>query len=193
MLAPFVREQEVMSLAPPTDIVLEVARAADPARAAAVAERLNALGRQSATSAQDFASTLDLVSAPKTAPTPPRAAPISRAKTAETKLESVVLTQFVQEMLPKDAQSVFGQGYAGDMWRSMLAERVADQMAATGRIGIASRLFANKPLSSSAQLLAPEQGRGLTHVTETSANALSTASGAKIEQGGVLFARTPRI
>jgi flagellar protein FlgJ len=180
-----------MSLAPPTDIVLEVARAADPARAAALAERLNALGRQSNATAQDFASTLEKVSAPVAAP--PHAAPVSRAKSAETKLESVVLTQFVQEMLPKDAQSVFGQGYAGDMWRSMLAERVADQMAATGRIGIASRLFANKPLSSSAQLLAPEQGRGLTHVTGTSANALSAASSAKIEQGGVLFARTSKI
>ena len=184
-----------MSLAPPTDIVLEVARAADPARAAAVVKRLNALANQGADSPQDFASALDAVRPPTSAPAPPRAAPVSRAQTAQTKLESVILTQFVQEMLPKDAQSVYGQGYAGDMWRSMLAERVADQMAASGRIGIASRLFANKPLSSSAQLLAPDKGRGLTqtNVTETSANALSSASGARIEQGGVLFARTPTI
>ena len=186
-----------MSLAPPTDIVLEVARAADPARAAAVVNRLNGLANQGAGSPQDFASALGAVSGPTSAPTPiaPRAPAASRAQTAQTKLESVILTQFVQEMLPKDAQSVYGQGYAGDMWRSMLAERVADQMAASGRIGIASRLFANKPLSSSAQLLAPDKGRGLaqTNVTETSANALSSASGARIEQGGVLFARTPTI
>ncbi len=184
-----------MSLAPPTDLVLEVARAADPARAAAVVDRLNSLARQGAGSPQDFASALDAVSVPTSAPAPAHTAPALRAKTAQTKLESVILTQFVQEMLPKDAQSVFGQGYAGDMWRSMLAERVADQMAASGRIGIASRLFANKPLSSSAQLLAPDQGRGLpqANVTETSANALSAASGARIEQGGVLFARKPSI
>ncbi|MDE3175889.1 MAG: rod-binding protein [Pseudomonadota bacterium] len=184
-----------MSLAPPTDIVLEVARAADPARAAAVTDRLKALARQGAGSPQDFASALNAVAAPTGVPPPPPAAPVSRAKTAATKLESVILSQFVQEMLPKDAQSVFGQGYAGDMWRSMLAERVADQMAASGRIGIASRLFANKALSSSAQLLAPDKGRGLNQaqVTETSANPLSAASGAEIERGGVLFARTPSI
>ena len=187
-----------MSLAPPTDIVLEVARAADPARAAAVVDKLNALARKGAASPQDFASALSAASASAPAPvrpTPTFAAPASRAQNAQTKLESVVLSQFVQEMLPRDAQSVFGQGYAGDMWRSMLAERVADQMAASGRIGIASRLFANKPLSSSEQLLSPDKGRGLAqaHVTETSANALSAASGAKIEQGGVLFARTSRI
>src|SRR5947199_7287229 len=138
-----------MSLAPPTDLVLEVSRAADPARAAAVAEKLGALARQGADTPQDFATALKAASGP--APAPP--APVSRGANAQTKLESVFLSQFISEMLPKDAQSVYGQGYAGDMWRSMLAERVADQMAASGRVGIASRLFAGRPLSSSAQLL----------------------------------------
>jgi Rod binding domain-containing protein len=92
-------------------------------------------------------------------------------------------------MLPKDAQSTFGQGYAGDMWRSMLAERVADQMAASGRLGIASRLFAGKPLASTAALLSPERMRGLTNAdaTQSSANALSSPSGAEIINGGFLF------
>ena len=58
-----------------------------------------------------------------------------------------MLTEFIGEMLPKDAQSAFGQGYAGDMWRSMLAERVADQIAASGRLGVASHLFARPRLS----------------------------------------------
>ena len=48
-----------MSIAPSTDIVAEVARAADPARAAAVTAKLNALSNQGAGSPEDFAEALD--------------------------------------------------------------------------------------------------------------------------------------
>ncbi len=94
-------------------------------------------------------------------------------------------------MLPKDAQSAFGQGYAGDMWRSMMAERVADQIASSGRLGVASHLFANKPLASSAALMSPEKMRGLDQAdaAQSSANALSTPSGADVVEGGYLFSR----
>jgi peptidoglycan hydrolase FlgJ len=82
-------------------------------------------------------------------------------------------------MFPKDTPSAFGEGYAGDMWRSMLAERVADQIAASGRLGLASRLFANHPLPGAAQ------------TAQASANALSSAPGAEIRNGGFLFQPRP--
>ena len=195
-----------MSLAPSTDLVLEVSRAADPDRAAAVVEKLNALARDGAQSPADFAAALNAASsaasaaassaapaasapAIATAVAAPRGAPLSREAKARTQLESVFLSQFIGEMLPKDAQSTFGQGYAGDMWRSMLAERVADQIAASGRLGVASRLFAGKPLSSAAELLSPEKMRGLgqAQASQASANALSSPSGAEIVDGGFLF------
>ena len=195
-----------MSLAPSTDLVLEVSRAADPDRAAAVVEKLNALARDGAQSPADFAAALNAASsaasaaassaapaasapAIATAVAAPRGAPLSREAKARTQLESVFLSQFIGEMLPKDTPSAFGQGYAGDMWRQMLAERVADQMAASGRLGIASRLFAGKPLSSDANLLSPEKMRGLgaAEATQSSANALSIPSGAEIEDGAFLF------
>ena len=180
-----------MSLAPPTDIVLEVARAADPNRAAAVVDKLKALAAQGSASPQDFAAALDTAASP-TQPTPPVlpiAAPPSRARKAETKLESVMLGEFIGEMLPKDASSVYGQGYAGDMWRSMLAERVADQIAASGRLGIASRLFADHPLSSGAKMLAPDHMHGPSQAAtaQASANALSSPANADIEDGAFLF------
>ncbi len=183
-----------MSLAPPTDIVLEVARAADPSRAAAVVEKLKALAAQGSASPQDFAAALDTAAAP-TRPTPPvlpMGAPASRAHKAETKLESVILSEFIGEMLPKDTPSAFGQGYAGDMWRSMLAERVADQIAASGRLGIASRLFADHPLASGSKMLAPDHlhGPAQAATVEASANALSSPSGADIEGGAFLFGRS---
>jgi len=183
-----------MSLAPPTDIVLEVARAADPSRAAAVVDKLKALAAQGAASPQDFAAALSAAASP-TGPTPPVlpiGAPVSRARKAETKLESVMLGEFISEMLPKDTPSAFGQGYAGDMWRSMLAERVADQIAASGRLGIASRLFADHPLASGSKMLAPDRLRGplQAETAQASANALSSPSGADIEDGAFLFGRS---
>ena len=183
-----------MSLAPPTDIVLEVARAADPSRAAAVVDKLRALAAQGAASPQDFAAALRTAASPA-APTPPVlpiGAPVSRARKAETKLEAVMLSEFIGEMLPKDAPSAFGQGYAGQMWRSMLAERVADQIAASGRLGLASRLFAEHPLSSGVKMLAPEgmHGPALAQTAQASANALSSPSSADIEDGAFLFGRS---
>ncbi len=179
-----------MSKPPQTDIVMEVARAADPERAAAVAERLNALASRGAASAQDFTSALNEIQRPSPV-RPAITAPVSREAKAERQFESVVLSQFIGEMLPKDTPSAFGQGYAGDMWRSMLAERVADQIAASGRLGIAHRLFAQHPVEGSAPLFSPARGHqaGEAHVTQTSANPLSSASGAHIENGAVAFAK----
>ena len=194
-----------MSIAPSTDIVLEVARAADPTRAAAITEKLNALSRQGAASPQDFASALDAagVDLGATPNVPASGGPLRdmtlararRAEQAPIKLESVVLTELIGQMLPKDTPSAYGQGYAGDMWRSMLAERVADQIAASGRLGIASRMFAGRPLSASSRLLTPERSPALeaAKATQMSDNALSAPTGANVEHGAVLFARAPKI
>jgi flagellar protein FlgJ len=181
-----------MSLAPSTDIVIEVARAADPNRAAAVVDKLNALARQGGASPQDFAAALNAaqgLAAPGASAPPPTANP--RARKAETQLESVVLSEFIGEMLPKDAPGAFGQGYAGDMWRSMLAERVADQIAASGRLGIAQRLFASHPVASGGPPFSAQRSRGLTQAeaAQANANALSSTSSGEIENGSFLFGR----
>ncbi len=175
-----------MSLSPPTDLVLEVSRAADPARAAAVKAKLAALASGDSSSGDGFHQTLGAVVGASAPPPPLRpGATLSVAKKAQNMLESAFLTQFLQEILPKDTPSAFGQGYAGDMWRSMLAERVADQIAASGRLGIADKLFAGRPLSQRAGLMSPEQMRGLRphDVTLTSANPLSTPGGAAAHTG----------
>jgi Rod binding domain-containing protein len=187
-----------MSLAPPTDLVLEVSRAADPERAAAVVEKLKALSAQGAAgSPGDFAAALNAsapsvsaLSIPATTPAA-HALPADGADKAKTKLESALLSQFIGEMLPKDAPSAFGQGYAGDMWRSMLAERVADQISASGRLGIASKLFASHPIAASAHLMSPEKMRGMpqAQTSQTSDNALSAPSGADVVDGAYLWAK----
>lgn len=59
------------------------------------------------------------------------------------RFEAMVLTTFIQNMMPKDTEGVYGQGLAGDMWKSQLAEKVADVMAAHGGIGIAKSMLAD--------------------------------------------------
>ena len=47
-----------------------------------------------------------------------------QARDVPKDFEAFVLQSFIQEMLPKKAEGVYGSGIAGDIWRSMLAELV---------------------------------------------------------------------
>jgi peptidoglycan hydrolase FlgJ len=60
------------------------------------------------------------------------------------RFEAMVLQTFIQNMLPKDSAAVYGKGMAGDMWKSMLAEKMADAMAERGGIGIADRVLGDR-------------------------------------------------
>ena len=57
------------------------------------------------------------------------------------KFEAMVLQTFLQSILPQDAESVYGKGIAGDMWKSFLAQELGQQMAKAGGIGIADRVL----------------------------------------------------
>ena len=58
------------------------------------------------------------------------------------RFEAMVLSGFVEQLLPKSSATLFGAGTAGQVWRSMLAERIADEVAKSGGIGIAQHLAA---------------------------------------------------
>ena len=64
----------------------------------------------------------------------------AKALKAYQDFEAFVLQSFVESMLPKDAESVFGKGLAGGYWKSMLAEKLGAELAKTGSIGIAKML-----------------------------------------------------
>src|SRR5579871_4285537 len=80
--------------------------------------------------------------------------------------------------VPKDTGSVYGQGYAGDMWRSMLSEQVSRQIAKSGTLGLSRRLFATHELPRAS--------------AEMSANALSAPESAEISKGAILFSGAKR-
>lgn len=136
-----------MAIAPASDIILDVARAADPQKAAATTRLLAAA---SADASSHFAVALDRLPGPATLPDlsyqNPVRSTIASARTperrAEIGLECLFLKSFVDQMLPKDASNVFGTGVAGDVWRSMLSEKIAEQIAKSGSLKIGEKLFA---------------------------------------------------
>lgn len=131
-----------LAISPPSDIVMDVARAAEPADVeaarAALARRANGAAAPFAldpSATVDAGSVLSRAAADK--------AEASNPAKKFQRFEAMVLTTFIQNMMPKDTEGVYGKGLAGDMWKSQLAEKVADVMAAHGGIGIAKSMLAD--------------------------------------------------
>jgi flagellar protein FlgJ len=98
----------------------------------------------------------------------------------------MMLNSFVSEMLPKDTGEVFGQGMAGDMWRSMLADQVSTQIAKSGKLGLARRLFATHEVGLHSARIGEAAKTGQP-AAQMSANILSAPVAADPENGAVLF------
>jgi hypothetical protein len=159
-----------VSINPPSDIVLDVARASDPQKYRAAVDRLMQLGGAETTKGASAASNATSAAAEAfSLPSPAQPAPVSVAKefassktasalstatatvkqaatgndksaAAYQKFEAFLLQTFVEAMLPKDASNVYGSGTAGDIWRSMFAEHIANELAASTKLGIAERI-----------------------------------------------------
>ena len=147
-----------MAINPPSDIVLGVANAADPQKLRAAAAQLahvGAIDGASLTGAD--AGTLPLASrspAPKIRPVfdpqalassrqaskAPQGPAAKRAPDAYAKFEAFLVQTFVESMLPTDAPNVFGSGVAGKIWKSMLAEHLANEIAKSTAFGIADKI-----------------------------------------------------
>jgi peptidoglycan hydrolase FlgJ len=59
---------------------------------------------------------------------------------APHKFEAYLLQSVFEQLLPRDSDSTFGSGFAGGVWRSMMAEHLANAVTAHGGFGIASKL-----------------------------------------------------
>ena len=99
-----------------------------------------------------------------------------------------MLNSFVSELLPKDTGEVFGQGMAGDMWRSMLAEQVSTQIAKSGKLGLARRLLATHEVGVNPGRVGEAAKTVGESAAQMSANILSAPAAADPENGAVLFA-----
>jgi Rod binding domain-containing protein len=136
-----------VAISPASDLILDVARAADPRQAMATTKVL--VGASGDVSG-DFVAALDRL--PSSAALPsgmsyknPVAALTEKqtpARKAEIGLESMLLKSMIDEMLPREASDVYGSGVAGDVWKSMLSDQIAEQIAKSGALKIGERLFA---------------------------------------------------
>ncbi|ORE97985.1 rod-binding protein [Aurantimonas sp. 22II-16-19i] len=54
--------------------------------------------------------------------------------------EGFVLRTFIESMLPSENSAFFGEGTAGSIWRSMMAEEIGNEIAKAGGIGIADTI-----------------------------------------------------
>ena len=147
-----------MIVTPTSDLVLDVLDAADPVAQRAATAKLDALKSSGA----DFAATMDS-EATKAAAADQSAAKVGEAQSGVVngppvqvikkpgpdevyrKFEAFILQTFVETMLPKESEEVFGKGTAGGVWKSMLAEQLGAQLAKGKGIGIAKQLASAHP------------------------------------------------
>jgi hypothetical protein len=158
-----------MTVAPVRDLISEVMAAADPAAQRIAASKLE---RMAPTADRDFAATMDQTidagaldqiagtgldgggSAATTAIDSAGHAPIIKASSGNSavyrKFEAFILQMFVESMLPKEANEVFGKGTAGSVWRSMLAEQIGNEMSKGNGLGIAQQLAKSRAATDAA-------------------------------------------
>lgn len=142
-----------MAIKPPSDLVLDVSRAADPLEYRASVEKLR--NGQSAVRAinQEINDTgfAELASITESDLETLPNKPVDQVKVnmssdrgnnaeAYRKFEAFMLQTFIQNMFTTDTPSVFGKGQAGEFWKSMMAESMAKEMADHGGIGVARML-----------------------------------------------------
>jgi flagellar protein FlgJ len=172
-----------VAINPPSDLLSDVAAAAQPTKLREATQRLATPGAEAAAAA-NFATALNTVSQAKA----PSAAPVAAAlpggttktltaplpqqtqKEALQKFEAFFLQTFVDSILPKNAEAVFGEGTAGDVWRSMLAEHVAAEIARSSKFGIAERIagahFNATPQQSLSKPVTEPGDKNLSYVKE---------------------------
>ena len=68
-----------------------------------------------------------------------------KIKEVGQQFEALYLRQMLEEWLPKDSQELFGEGTAGSVWRSMLADQMANTLSKSGTIGIAQMIMKHEP------------------------------------------------
>ncbi|GAA0770984.1 hypothetical protein E1180_11970 [Roseibium denhamense] len=128
-----------MAITPPSDLILDVAKAADPMEIKEAANRLRSIaaGGSGAGFELAYAGASNRADANINGFRDAASVRSEADKSPGEKFEAMILTQFVETMLPQNAEAVFGKGTAGEIWKSMLAEQVANQLAASGGVGVA--------------------------------------------------------
>lgn len=138
-----------MSIFPPTDLVIDVGRAADPSKRAAAIQRLERLSSPGPDAGSLPASHPDHFIFTNIHPTLSSSRPSDRLNidagrpdsvSAVKKFEAFLLQTWLEVLLPKIDGGAYGNDHAGGVWRTLMAEQLGDQLAKSDCLGI-SRLI----------------------------------------------------
>ena len=138
-----------MAITPPSDLVLDVVRAADPTQVQEAQAKLKSnrasfeatslaeagAGFQAAVGILNRNSVITHAAAEGVSAVGGKAIPEHLRK-----FETMVLQNFVKSMLPAESEETYGKGTAGEMWRGMMADQLGDALSKGGGIGIAESL-----------------------------------------------------
>lgn len=140
-----------MAISVISDIVMDVVRAADPLDVQAAQSKLRSNQASFAASSlaetdKGFAATIDRVSSAES-----RAGlgnintRVNRQEIPDTyrQFEASVLQTFVQSMMPKESEDIYGKGSAGEIYKGMMAEQFAKSISESGGIGIAEQVYSD--------------------------------------------------
>jgi flagellar protein FlgJ len=128
-----------MSIFPTTDIVADVARAANPGKARLAFARLERATRAHDARDAHIAGVADVRNrtfSTGVAPSPSAARADAQTPSAGQKFEAFLLQSWLEILLPKEESGAFGSGGAGGVWRSLMAEQLGEQLARAGGIGV---------------------------------------------------------
>lgn len=153
-----------MAISPPSDLVLDVVRAADPsqleaAQATMKANRANFAASSLAAKGDGFENAVSILNQAGSK------SGLGNVKATENKgeipetyrqFEAVVLQNFIKNMMPTDSEAVYGKGNAGEMWKSMMAEQIGATISERGGIGIAEQIYS--------ETLARQRGHNVSNV-----------------------------
>lgn len=137
-----------MAISPPTDLVMDVLRAADPAQVEEAQARLKAnraafRASSLAETGNGFANTVAILNQNQGGSGLGNIdvrAEQKQVPESYRKFEAMVLQNFVKSMMPNDSENVYGKGNTGDMWKSMMAEQIGNVMAKGNGVGIAASM-----------------------------------------------------
>jgi flagellar protein FlgJ len=133
-----------MSIFPATDIISDVARAADPGTVKLAIKRLEDIGGEKArqvdlafSEAESSVATLR-GKAQSVTRIDTSAATATRVETLSPtqKFEAFLLQGWLDVILPKEGSGVYGSGAGTGIWRSMMAEQLATQIVRAGGVGL---------------------------------------------------------
>ena len=138
-----------MAISPPSDLVLDVVRAADPTQVQEAQAKLKSnraafeatslaeagAGFQAAVGILNRDSVTTHAAKEGVSAVGGKAIPEHLRK-----FETMVLQNFVKSMLPAESEDTYGKGTAGEMWRGMMADQLGEALGKGGGIGIAESL-----------------------------------------------------